>query len=382
MRQEAAMALRNLSRSPKRGAALLCVVAAAFLALTLIQAGYADLFDRVRRGQASEDGDLWFEAAGAGGMGVGEYEGLKSRLLSEGRVARVAASVPLQGLVGTESRSAPASGIAVEGAFRDWKDGEGFVKAELGKALAASLELEEGAEFSALLGDAGFSLRLESAVSTEAEARDRFYIRLPLEALSERGLVDRVIAIRLWAGKADAKRIDLVREISSLPALKGYECHAYELGNTAANSIINVYRDNFLVVLVAVGFTMLLALGNVTLLSTWERGEEWGTLLAIGTPFRSLRLLLALEALVLAALAAAAGIVLTLGICGLVNALGGLTFPPPPTSTSPIHLDLKPEAGALLQATGLAFACAFSAALLAGQGLRRKPILELLCERN
>jgi putative ABC transport system permease protein len=382
MRNEAVMALRSLGRAPKRSAALVAVLAASMLALTLIKASYADMFERVREEQVAEKGDLWLEAKAGRGLDLAGYKKLNSLLVAEGRASRIRAAVSVQGLVGDEISSAPASGIAEEGSFEDWKSADGTVPAELGAALARSLKVGPGSEFQALIGDAGFSLKVKAVVTTEADERDRFYIGMPFEALAERGLVGRVETIGLWLPKPRESTVELSRYLASLPELEGYESFSFEQGGTRANGIVNVYDQNYRVVIAAVGLAMLLSLSNILLLSVWERGEEWGTLLALGTPLRSLRVLVLLEGLVVAVLATLAGTVLSLGIAGIVNLLGGLTFPPPPTSTAPLHLYMKPGFSSYLLAAAMAAGSALVASLLAGRGIGRKRIIELLCERN
>jgi ABC-type lipoprotein release transport system permease subunit len=382
MKQQVVLAFRNLFRSPKRSFALLLLMCMSFLALTLIKAGYADMFARIKKSFTASRGDLSFTLSGAEGMRISEYAAFKEGLIRSGRVSAVKAAVPVQGLVGTDSGSAPISGYAVEGAFADRRGEEGSIEAELGIALAGSLGLTEGEEFSGLINGSGFSFRVAKVVRTEAKARDRFFLNMPLEALAEREPGATVGWIGMWIAGGPEVKTDSMRELMSRPELAAYASSAYELGDTEVNSIVRVYEDNFNVVLIVVAATMLLALANVSLLSAWERGPEWGTMLALGSRFASLGAVMVFEALILALAAAAAGGILTLAVSAIVNAAGGISLPPPPTATGPIRIGFKPEWSAFALASSVSALCALAAALMAVRRVRRSSIIELLFERN
>jgi len=233
-----------------------------------------------------------------------------------------------------------------------------------------------------MLNDSGFSFRVEKVVKTEAKARDRFYILMPLEALAERDPEAKASQIMLWFADSRADRRTLINAAKAMPELAAYSCSAYELGNTMVNSIVKVYEDNFIVVLIVVAATMLLALSNASLLSAWERGQEWGTMLAIGNRRSALVFVIALESLALALAACALGGALTWAISAIANSAGGINLPPPPTATSPLRVGFKPELSAFLLACCVSVLCALAASLLSALNLRRSPITELLFERN
>ena len=50
------LAFRNIFRSPKRSLSLLALICAAFLAITLIKAGYADMFSNIDCEEVSQNG--------------------------------------------------------------------------------------------------------------------------------------------------------------------------------------------------------------------------------------------------------------------------------------------------------------------------------------
>jgi putative ABC transport system permease protein len=396
MTRALASAARNLARAPGRSLALLSLMCAAFLTLTMIRAGYADLFERVRDSMAREDGDFSFALSKGTGLSLAEYGSLKRRILSDKRFRATRASVPIDGLVGLGDRSAPASGIAIEDSGLERGGGpaagsDAPVRVELGAALARTIGAKPGDELSALLGDSGYALELAGAVETEVATLDRFYIRMPLESLTEDTVAEdtaavdsafRIDRVRIWLDGAKASKLEAIRELSAWPELSGYASFAYELGNTMANSVVNVYEESFRVVLAAVALAMLLALGNAALLSSWERGSEWGTMLAVGATFRSVAAALVLEAVLLSAAAGVLGSVITILASAAANLAGGIVLPPPPTQSAPIVVRFKPEASALALALFLSLACAAASALAAALGVRRRTVTELLFERN
>lgn len=376
------LALRNLVHSPKRSLFLLAFLCAAFLSITLIRAGYADMFERVRKSVIRSQGDLFFSASDSRGMDLAAYLALKDKLLSDGRISEVKAMADVQGLAGTEETSAPVSGYAIEDFLGGPAEVDGSVGVDLGASLAASLGLKPGDSFSGYVNDSGFDFRLQEAVRTEAVALDRFYIKMPFEALTERDGGARVSRVLVWFSAGGGDPLGLIREISASPELAGYKSSAYELGNTNANSVVAIYEDSFRVVLLVVAATMLLALSNAMLLSSWERGQEWGTMLAIGSPFASVGAVILLESVLLALAAALAGGVLTLSISIIANAAGGIRLPPPPTATEPMLIGLKPEWSSFAVALLLSLACGFGASAIAVRAVRRGTIVELLYERN
>ncbi len=375
-------AFRGIARAPGRSLALFSLLCAAFLALTLIRSGYADMFDRIRTSMENADGDIRFAASEGAGMSMAEYRGLKEGLAAKGRFSAIRASIGIDGLVGNEEKSAPASGRAIEDSGLAFDSFESWAEVEMGEALARTLYAAPGDELSALFGGAGFNLRLARPVKTQAAMLDRFYIKMPLEILEAGESAIRIDEIGFWLSDPEDSAIDVIDDLSSLPELAGYAAAAYELGNTVANSIVDVYEESFRVVLVAVTIAMLLAIGNATLISSWERGSEWGTMLALGAPFTRVISVLVLEALILGAAASAAGSLVTLAVSALANLAGGIAFPPPPTQTEALIVRFKPEASSLALASGISIACAAIAAFVASLGARRRTVVELLYERN
>jgi ABC-type lipoprotein release transport system permease subunit len=377
-----ALAARGLARAPGRSLGLIALTCSGFLAVAMVRAGYADMFDRIRSGYARSEGDFTLVLSKGSGLSLGEYRRLKPRIAALGPFSAVRASVPIEGLIGLGERSAPASGLAIEDSGLEGDTAGRPIEAQLGEGLARTLGAAPGDELSALLGDSGYDLALAGAVKTGAATLDRFFVRMPLEQLEDGDPSPCVDRIRVWLADPGRPLAGAIAGLRSLPELSGYEARAYELGNTEVNSVVDVYEGSFRVVLAAVAATLLLALGNATLISSWERGAEWGTMLALGAGFPRVASTLVLESALIGAAASAAGCLIALASSAAVNLLGGLAFPPPPTQVEPIIVRFKPEAGSLALASALAMACSLIAALVAALGIGRRTVVELLFERN
>jgi len=375
-------ACRGLLLTPRRSLALFALLCASFLALTLLRSGYADMFDRIKRTMREKEGDIILTNSSGEGLSIEEYRRMQKFLIAGGGFQKIRASLPIDGLVGAGDKSAPVNGRAIEDSALEFSFDDCISEVRLGEALARTLGVNPQDELSALIGDTGFSLRLSSSVKTESATLDRFYIELPLEVFENADPSRSVDTINLWLSDARIGVTDRIRELSAIPELSTYTASAYELGNTDANRIVKVYEENYRVVLVAVVLTMLLAFGNTMLLSSWERGSEWGTMLALGARFSKILSVLCAETFVLSVASSITGSAIALAVASFFNSRGGLVLPPPPTQENPISFCFKLEITAFASACALVCLCALTAALAGAWAVRRKTTIELLFERN
>jgi ABC-type lipoprotein release transport system permease subunit len=393
MRRLIGYAVRNVWRSRTRGLGLTGLLAAAVMVMILIADGYAFLFDAVARSQERAQGSFWFVHEAGGALPYSAYLGLKRALLADDRIGDVRAEAPVSGLLGTEERSAPVTGIALEAIASGGVAAESTaaIDLDLGQALATTLAAAPGDMLSGFLLDRGFTLAVKNVVATEAQVLDRFYVRLRLEDIVSRGVDPAVTGIHVWLKPAaaaagysgkDAALASFISELSARPELAGYSAYSSALGNTRADQIVRVYDENYRVVMLVVGLTMVLALVNVLSLNVRERSQELGTLRSLGTPIRRLRLMVLVEAVAVALIAWSVGSILSLVAGMVVNAAGGLTFPPPPTSDTPIHIGLSWTTEAFLRSGATAVLGAVVAALAAAAGLGRRSVIEQLCVRD
>ncbi|HNY18111.1 MAG TPA: hypothetical protein PKL75_11695 [Treponemataceae bacterium] len=374
-----AFAFRNVFRSPARSASLAAIATIGACVLILIAAGYEDLFHNAAAQSVASDGDILLtredvaDAAAAddvtdtdasaksAALTWAEYRQAKQRLLASPFVKEVRAESKIDGIVGTAERSAPCSGSAFEDGVR--ADGEA-IPATMGDALARTLGIAKGAEVGGLVADCGMTLKVAETVKTEATLRDRFYVKIPLDALVSAEADPKVDAIRVWL-KDGVSAPSLGREsgsagydgalkaIAGMTELKGYSIRSMPKGNTEINKIVGVYRSNYRVVAIVVGLTIALAFLNVLSLSVYERQQELGTLRSMGTPIAQIRTMLVAETLVVALASCCAAAAISAIAGAVINACGGLTFPAPPGESSDIHVGMLVTASRIAKVSAL-----------------------------
>ena len=272
-----AFAFRNVFRSSARSASLAAIAMIGACVLILFAAGYVDIFhnaaarsvasdgvillSREEATVASTDADDSAESGGASGSAGSsgnaaitwsEYQKARQRLLSSPFVRDARAESKIEGIVGTAERSAPCSGSA----FEDGERVEGDkVPATMGDALARTLGIAKGAEVGGLVADCGMTLKVTDLVKTEATLRDRFYVRIPIDALVRADANPRVDAIRVWLSEGvsapslnresgSAGYDGALKAIAGIPELRGYAIRSMPEGNTEINKIVGVYRSN------------------------------------------------------------------------------------------------------------------------------------------
>jgi putative ABC transport system permease protein len=147
---------------------------------------------------------------------------------------------------------------------------------------------------------------------------------------------------------------------------------SYQYANSTYQLILAVAR--FVVLTVA-----LFSISGTLTLSVIERYRELGTLRAFGTRRPRLLVLLAIEGLFLGAAGALLGILAGAGLCGALNAFGGLTMPAQPgMSVDTVTILFTPRVDAFGQNGAALLAASVVAALLPGTMSFRKTVAELL----
>ncbi len=395
-----AYAFRNVWRSRVRTVALLTIICAGVAVLALIAAGYEDLFYTAGLESVEADGDILLvdeTKDGSGAMTRDDYLSARERLLESGLVREVLSTSAIEGIVGGIERSAPCSGIAVEGrasvANGDAPMADGVVPATMGESLAKTLGVKKGDILDGLVNDCGMALRLEKTVRTEALLKDRFYLELPVEAFLELDEKPDIASIKIWLteglspptlnsesrsqGYAEAEAL-----ISSIPELSGYAVYSMPRRNTRVDQIVRIYRTNYRVVLSVVVLTLFLAFLNVLALSVHERQQELGTLRSLGTPLSRIRLLLLCETLMIAAISWAIGAAFSVIASAIINANGGLVFAAPPGETADITVGSRLYPSSVLGIGALVVLGALAACVVSAAALGRSSVVEQLEVRD
>jgi putative ABC transport system permease protein len=373
------LALRNLTRNPRRTALSLAIVASGAAAIALTAGFVRFSFDGLREamihgGLGHLEVALASEVGRRGGgsldrpPGLAGWRQLRDEIERQPRVAAVGANLHLMGLAQRGDGAAVSfAGLGVEpererrmGFVTKLRAGEplpesapapGEDVALLAVGLAESLGVGLGESLTLLVARAdgmlnALDVRVAGLFSTGVAELDTRLLKLPLASamrLAETDAVSNLLVGLDDTGDTERLRGDVERLVAGRePALA---VTPWSARAPFYAQVRNLYRGIFVFLGAVVALLVVLAASNTLVMTVFERLRELGTLRAIGTTPAQVAALLLAEALWLGALGGALGAALgALGVAGL-NSLG-LRMPPPPGAVDPIDLRLAyvPEA--------------------------------------
>jgi putative ABC transport system permease protein len=362
----ARLALRNLLRQRRRTALTLMVVMAGFMALALAGGFMAQTFqglsDSAIRGglghvQIMTPGALEGGEEGSLEKAINQGETLAAQLRLDPAVAEVLPRIQFMGLVGNGGRSVAFLGTAVdperEPRFMAVKDqlqpGGRWLSSDasarevlLGVGLARSLGVSVGSQLT-LMG------------TTKAGALNAADVEVVgLLDLGLRELNDRCVTVSVATGETllDAggarSRLSVILKKPAAAEAEAKRLSAAHPGTEAHpwSELAAFYKQVRMLYFAIFGFmglvlflVVLLATANTLLMSVMERVREFGVLRALGLQPEQLLRLLQWEGAFLGLLGAAGGMVLTLLLRALVNALH-LQMPAPPGTSHGYELNI------------------------------------------
>ncbi|MGA2477639.1 MAG: FtsX-like permease family protein [Spirochaetia bacterium] len=148
----------------------------------------------------------------------------------------------------------------------------------------------------------------------------------------------------------------------------------YRQANSAYQLVLAVAR---LIVLIVA----LFSISGTLSLAVMERLREMGTLRAFGTRRPQMLFMLLFEGLILGIGGALIGCLAGSAVSGLINALGGITMPPQPGTSSAIRILFTPEVSKFFANAGWVLVASVAGALFPGMLASRRPIADLLRAR-
>jgi putative ABC transport system permease protein len=222
--------------------------------------------------------------------------------------------------------------LPVEGDYLSSNDPSGVL---LGRGLATALGAKPGATVVLLVNVPGGGInavegRVRGLFTTGAKAIDDSAVRMPntlgRELLRSQGA-------HLWVVGLSATEHtdDAVKKLrAALP--QGFEIASwYELSDFYRKSVTLLSRQLYGVALL-IAVIIVLGISNTLTMNVLERTGEIGTMMAIGTPRRTVLRLFVLEGALLGALGAGAGLAIGLLLAQAISYIG-IPMPPPPGRT-------------------------------------------------
>ena len=182
-------------------------------------------------------------------------------------------------------------------------------------------------------------------------------VQMNLNAAQELMMVDEVPLILVFLEKTeqtDSVMLQLKQHLlpklekktsQSLTAKPWFEISDYYKQANGAYSIVLLVAK--LVLLVVTVFVI----ANTMSMAVFERMREIGTLRALGTTQWGIVNLFLLEGLIIGIVGSFIGTLLGIGLCDLINALGGIKLPPQPGMSVPVTILFKPDLRSLLQSS-------------------------------
>ena len=355
------LAFRNVFRNRRRTIMTLCMVGGGVAGL-LLAGGYFAFMTHGLRESTINDGlghlqifttdHFRRDEVRVLDTGIENWRQVAGRVTSAQHVRGVAPRIDFYGMVSNGTKASGFMGSAVDpdaekslGFITRVVEGRdldanpaGEVEALIGAGLAKSMGVKvgDGLTVLAMTSDGalnGVDIQIVGIVNSGVAELDARYVRITLPAAQRLLQSDRVTNLVVGLDSTDNTDLayaELIPRLRGLPqqmTLKKWIDLAtyYKQVNTMFNGI-------FLFMGVIVFFMVLMSSVNTLLMAMLERTREIGTMLAMGTPRIWVVALFMLEATLLGAMGAIAGVAGGNLLGALLNA-SGLHMPPPPGYT-------------------------------------------------
>lgn len=236
----------------------------------------------------------------------------------------------------------------------------------LGAALANALGFKPGDRVT-LLGSTidntlnGVDLEVIGLVSTGVRESDARLMYTTLHTAQTFLMTDGVTRIAVLLNDTDATDTFVADTAALLP--DGLEIQGWRTLAPTYSEVVDLFSAIFLVIKVAIGLFVMLAVANTIAICVVERTREIGIARAIGDQRLEIAWQYAFEGVLLGIVGSALGMVMAMGMAQLLSN-SGLSMPTPPGSTVDYPLRFIVTGPNLLLAGVLAVVVAFLASLL------------------
>ena len=255
----------------------------------------------------------------------------------------------------------------------------------VGKGVARKLGIEPQASLSLFALNKGGGVNTQSytvsgTTSTIIAALDNVSVFMDLkdaQTLVRSATVPQLIVF--LKNTADTTRVaQAIRYVSQNSPLAGLTVRTWEELSQYYRQANSVYQLVLAVARLIVLIVALFSISGTLSLAVMERLREMGTLRAFGTRRPSVLSMLLFEGLILGATGALIGSLAGGAASGLVNLVGGITMPPPPGTSSVIHILFTPEKSKFVTNAAWILAASTAGAFFPGMLASRQKIADLL----
>ena len=278
-----------------------------------------------------------------------ERENLEQILEQFDGISSVAHRLTFSGIGGTGQASVNMSVIGVDPAReRDFTDFEivvegrnlrpgdtdlGVIGAELARGLDAKLGEWVTVMTTSLDGMINaVDFKIVGIVRTGSTEYDRVFVKVPI-SLAQQALdtkaVERVIVLLDNTDDLAWLRPKIETALATLD--EKYETKQWDELAGFYEAVVSLYNGLFRIFTGIVAVVVMFSVANTMSMAVFERMGETGALRAIGAPQRTMVLMFLYEGLFIGILGGAGGVVLALTLSWIIDIIGGIPMPPPPS---------------------------------------------------
>lgn len=251
----------------------------------------------------------------------------------------------------------------------------------IGHGLAQALKLAPGDWTTLVLHTPDGALnsmefQVVGVFQTFSKEYDARAIRIPLPAAQDLLTIQGVnTLVVLLDQTADTARV--AAALRARPELAGAELSTWLELNEFYTQTVEMYDAQFGVLRIIILIMVLLSVANSVNMSIYERVGEFGTMMALGNRSGRVFALILAENLVIGAIGAMIGTLLSLALAAAISHVG-IPMPPPPTSDLPYTARITLTPAVVAGPFAIGVLATVAAALLPAIRLRRIPVVDAL----
>ncbi len=281
-----------------------------------------------------------------------EYEQLKSHLKSNSYIQKVTARLDFSGLINSGDRNVGFLGMGVEvesepdfSAQISIIEGEGLSTEHpdgviLGRGLAEKIEAKPGDNVILLANTEdgvlnAVDVNVRGIFEGGMKAFDDWVMKVPIAKAQQLMYLDEVHNVILLLDKTE--NADLVKaQLLNLFAGENLPFEIETWDNLALfhNQVVDLFGRELDVIKIIISIIVILSIINTMSMSIFERTQEIGTIMSMGTKRWQVMRLFLMEALILGIIGGGIGILSGIGLGKIISAIG-IPFPSPPGATRP-----------------------------------------------